>query len=268
MEGLRGADLRGIADAVLGLVMPRCCVVCRRPLLLQERFICLSCLSDLPLTHFWERSHNPMSDKFNETIHRSLYPDGEPSQAREGIKENYSYAAALFFYNSDSLYKRIPRHIKYEGGIASGRFFATILGRHLAASEAFADVDLIIPVPLHWMRRWRRGYNQARVIAEAVASCYPSCPPVRTDIIRRRRRTVSQTRVEVQSKSANVRGAFGLCRSFKPAAGGNRTRHILIIDDTFTTGATVNACREALRLAFPPSVRISAATLAFVSSSN
>ena len=268
MEGLRGADLRDIADAVLGLVMPRCCVVCHRPLLLQERFICLSCLSDLPLTHFWERSHNPMADKFNEIIHRSLYPDGESSAAQEEIKENYSYAAALFFYNSDSLYKRIPRHIKYEGGIASGRFFATILGRHLAASEVFADVDVIIPVPLHWMRRWRRGYNQAQVIAEAVASCYTSRPSVRTDIIRRRRRTASQTRVDVQAKSDNVRGAFDLCRTCKPGPGGNHPRHILIIDDTFTTGATINACREALRRVFPPSVRISAATLAFVSSSN
>lgn len=264
MEGLRGVSLRDIANAVLDLVMPRCCVVCRRPLLLQERFICLSCLADLPLTHYWERTRNPMADKFNETIHRSLYPDTDFSEAGQDIRENYSYAAALFFYNSDSPYKRIPRHIKYEGGIRSGRYFASILGSHLASSEAFSDVDLIIPVPLHRLRRWRRGYNQAQLLAEAVASCYPSRPPVRTDIVRRRRRTVSQTRVAVEAKSANVRGAFSVCRRLKPAD----PRHILIVDDTFTTGATVNAVREALREVFPPSVRISAATLSFVSSHN
>lgn len=268
MEGLRGVGLRGIASAVLDLAMPRSCVVCRRPLLLQERFICLSCLSDLPLTHFWQRPRNPMADKYNETVHRSLYPDGESSAAQEEIKESYSWAAALFFYSSESLYKRIPRHIKYEGGIASGRYFASILGRYLAASEAFADVDLIIPVPLHWMRRWHRGYNQARVLAEAVAACYASAPAVRTDIVRRHRRTVSQTRVSVESKSANVRGAFSLCRRFKAPAEGNLPRHILIVDDTFTTGATTNSVREALRTAFPPSVRISVATLSFVSSNN
>lgn len=254
MEGLRGESPGDIGKALLDLAMPRVCVVCGRNLLLRERFICIACQSDLPFTHYWERTHNPMADKFNDTIQHS--PDA--------AGEHYSYAAALFFYNSESLYKNIPRHIKYGGGIACGRYFAGILGRHLAATAAFGDVDVIIPVPLHRLRRWRRGYNQAQILAEALAGAFPTPPQIRTDIIYRKRRTRTQTRLSLEAKSSNVSHAFALCRK---AGSVPRPRHILLVDDTFTTGATLNACRGTLRRIFPvDSTRISAATLSYVSS--
>ncbi len=234
--------------------MPRRCVVCRGPLMLHERFICLNCLCDLPLTHFWERTHNPMADRYNERIQESL-PDDDDSF------EPYAFAAALFFYNSESPFKRVPRHLKYERGLDSGRYFSKLLGERLAMSGQFADVDIIVPVPLHWTRRWKRGYNQAEVIARAVAAVYGGRVAVRTDILRRRRRTRTQTRVEVEGKSANVSGAFSLRRCRQPVPA---PKHILLMDDTFTTGATLNACRSALRERFGPEVRISVATLAFV----
>lgn len=237
--------------------MPRRCIVCHRHLTLRERFLCLQCLADLPFTHFWQMSHNPMADKFNGTIQRSLPADGP--------LERYAYAAALFFYNSESGYRRIPRHLKYEGGVESGRYFGRMLGERLAESDQFADVDCIVPVPLHWLRCWRRGYNQAEVIARAIASAWPAqtAPEVRTDVLRRRRRTRTQTRLSLEAKALNVRGAFAV----RPGSDVRAPRHILLVDDTFTTGATLNACREALRGSFPADVRISAATLAFVKAS-
>lgn len=250
-------SLRETAVALLDLAMPRRCVVCHRHLTLSERFICLPCLSDLPLTHFWEMTHNGMADKFNARIQEDIegaFPAGEP----------YAFAAALIFYNSESEYRRIPWHLKYGGGLESGRYFARMLGAHLAASAHLADVDLVVPVPLHWTRRLRRGYNQAAVIAEALAACFPYAPPVRTDLLRRTRRTGTQTRVSVEGKALNVRGAFSLRPSALDTAP---PRHILLVDDTFTTGATLAACMAALRTAFPPSVRISVATLAFVKES-
>ena len=250
-----GITFKDAGTALLDLAMPRRCVVCREPLMLHERFICLSCLCDLPLTHYWERTHNPMADKFNERIQESLPDD-------DAVHEPYAFAAALFFYNSESPFKRIPRHLKYEGGRASGRYFAKMLGECLAASEQFADVDIIVPVPLHWTRYWKRGYNQAEVIASALAEEYGGRASVRTDILRRSRRTMTQTRVSVEGKSANVSGAFSL----RPVRRqqGTAPKHILLVDDTFTTGATLNACRTALRGRFGQDVRISVATLAFV----
>lgn len=246
-----GISLRDAGTALLDLAMPRRCVVCRQPLMLREHYICIGCLCDLPLTHYWERTRNPMADKFNERIQESL-PDG--------LYEPYAFAAALFFYNSESLYKRIPRHLKYEGGVSSGRYFSKLLGEELARSEHFADVDCIIPVPLHWTRRWKRGYNQAEIIADAVSEAFEGKAEVCPDVLRRRRRTRTQTRVPVESKAANVRDAFvfrGFPEAFSP-------RHVLLVDDTFTTGSTLNACRLALKEALDTDVRISVAALAFV----
>lgn len=250
-----GVSWKDAGAALLDLAMPRHCVVCRGRLGLREKYICISCLCDLPLTHFWERTHNPMADKFNERIQESIVSE-------ESAFEPYAYAASLFFYNSESPFKHIPRHLKYERGIRSGRYFSRMLGERLASSGHLSDVDMIIPVPLHWTRRWRRGYNQAEIIAGAVAEAYFHHPQVRTDILRRSRRTRTQTKVGVEGKSANVSGAFTVRRQpvlMRPPG------HILLVDDTFTTGATLNACREALRECFGPEIRISVATLAFVS---
>jgi len=263
---LSGISLRDAGTALLDLAMPRHCVVCRRPLGLRERFICLDCLVGFPFTHHWDRSHNPMADKFNALIQHDL--DAAPS----GLHEPYAFAAALFFYNADSDFRHIPWHLKYEGGLAAGRLFARMLGERLAASPQFADVDIVIPVPLHWTRRWRRGYNQAEVIARELADVLGA--DLRTDILRRARRTRSQVRLPLAAKAANVRGAFSLRPQFRPLPAGSpekphnlrATEHILLVDDTFTTGSTLNACRAVLRQAFPLPTRISVATLAYVSS--
>jgi predicted amidophosphoribosyltransferase len=144
-----------------------------------------------------------------------------------------------------------------------------MLGDRLAASPQFADVDVIIPVPLHWTRQWRRGYNQAEVIARELASALGA--ELRTDILRRSRRTRSQVRLPMADKAANVHGAFTLARNMQGVPTGYDTKapysaaHVLLVDDTFTTGSTLNACRAVLRQAFPLPTRISVATLAYVS---
>lgn len=247
--------IKDFGVALLDLAMPRLCVVCASPLLLRERCICTSCLMDLPFTHFWKQSRNPMADRFNEQIQKAFSSTSDPSSF-----EPYAYAVSLFFYNSESPYKRIPHHLKYEGGIASGRFFAAILADRIKGSEFFSDIDLILPVPLHWRRRWKRAYNQAEVIASELASAL--AVQMNTKLLVRTRYARSQINVSVETKGENVRGAFALSKSVNKIG---MPRHVLIVDDTFTTGSTLNACREALRTVWPPSVRISVATLAYVS---
>ena len=245
-KAVTGASLRDFVTALGDLVLPRHCFVCGRPLTLAERHLCLSCRSDLPYTHFWERTHNPMADRYNAAIRE---------QVPHGVEEPYGRAAALFFYNSESGYKNIPQALKYRSALSLGREFADQLGARLAASEDFADVDCVIPVPLHWRRHWGRGYNQAAVIAERVAAAL-GAECCRTGL-RRLRYTLSQTRVGMEKKASNVSDAFRVLRRVE-------ARHILLIDDTFTTGSTLAACHKALREVYPPSVRISVATLSYV----
>lgn len=252
MKGMISRGLRAACD----ILLPRLCITCGRRLLLHEKHLCLDCMADLPLTYFWTMSRNPMADRLNGIIQERSDPTDSP------LYERYAHAAALFFYHSEADYRLIPYQIKYHGNINAGRYFGGLLGSRLASSDVFHDVDLVVPVPLHWSRRWKRGYNQAEVIASAVAESLGA--PIRTEILRRDRRTTTQTRIGVEEKTLNVARAFSADAASAAGLVRKGIRHILIVDDVFTTGSTLYACFAALRTAFPPSVRISVATLAFV----
>ena len=236
--------------ALADLVMPRECIVCGKSLALRERHLCIGCLADLPRTYFSNMPHNQLADRFNALIQRDL--------DATGVFEEYSYATSLFFYRSHTGYRLITQRLKYHSDYAVGRYFASMLGREMAASPVFEDVDAVIPVPLHWTRLWSRGHNQAEIIAEVLAHFLGA--ETRTDILYRVRRTRTQTKLSVESKSRNVEGAFGVRRQKTPI----EYSHILLVDDVFTTGATLHSCRKALRTVIPSQVRISVATLACV----
>ena len=231
---------------LLDLVMPRECLVCGRRLGVQEEHLCIWCASDLPYTGYWERAHNAMADQFNALLER-LRPEGEPMA--------FAYAAALLFYHHDNPYKRIPQALKYGFNLQAGRFFSARLGTFMARVPHWADVDTVIPVPLHPWRKWQRGYNQADVIAAELARSLGAT--LHADALQRTRRTRSQTRLDAEDRLRNVAGVFRVRRAFS-------SRHVLLVDDTFTTGATLSACYYAVRKALGPSVRISIATLAVV----
>lgn len=231
------------------IIMPRQCLVCGRTLGLHERHLCIWCASDLPFTYYWEQAHNTMANKFNGVLEKFR---------EEGEAMEYSYATALLFYHGENPYKEIPRAVKYHYNISAGRFFASLLGRYMAGAGHFRDVDAVIPVPLHWLRRRRRGYNQAEVIAAAIARELGA--PLLPKALARRRHTGTQTRLDAASRLRNVRDVFRVRRL------PEGLRHVLIVDDTFTTGATLAACYLALRPTLGLHVRISVATLSVVDS--
>lgn len=225
------------------LLLSRTCLVCGRQLGSREEHLCIYCAADIPFTYDWLRVHNPTADRFNATV-TLRHPD---------TFSPYVQAAALMYYSGD--YQAIPKALKYQANLPAGQFFARMLGERLAASPAWADVDLVVPVPLHWTRRWQRGYNQAEVIARELAACLGArCAP---DMLRRPGRTRTQTRLDAEDRLRNVSSAFQLRRAL-PA------RHLLLVDDTLTTGATLCACRDVLLASPTPPAKLSVATLAAV----
>ncbi len=240
-------NLKTALSAIADLVMPRVCVVCGASLDGEEKHICRDCFADLPLTGFSKVEHNPMADKFNAGFSSDEY-------------EPYAHAAALFYYSPESPYSRLTQALKYDGNIPAGRLLSRMLAEDLVSSPFFADVDAIVPVPLHWTRLLKRGYNQSGVIARCLASemGVPELP----GLLRRTRRTRSQTTLGMEEKALNVGGAFAV--DTKTAGRTPAPRHILLVDDVFTSGSTLGACRAALKAHYGPGLRVSAATLAFV----
>jgi len=249
---LANITLKRIITAVGDLFLPRVCVVCGRPLLLAEKHICLRCLSDLPFTYFWQCKRNPMAEKFNAKLQKSI--------SERDIFEDYASAAALFIYDSENSYGRITRELKYRGNLPMGILFSRLLGEKLAASEQFRGVDLVVPVPLHPRRRFQRGYNQAEIIATEVAGALGT--QMDCTILSRCRYNASQTRQTMSSKLANVSGSFKAALPQNIVAG--KFKHILLVDDVFTTGSTLSECHKALRTVLGSEVRISIATLGYV----
>ena len=248
---------RILGRAMADLMLPRTCLVCGRKLGLQEEHLCLYCLAEMPRTYFWDRSHNPMADKINGVIQEGLETaaaDGD-YDTPDWQLERYAYACALFFFQDEGDYRNILYSLKYGGNTAAGEHFGKMLGRKMVSAAHFADVDTVIPVPLHWTRRWKRGYNQAEHIAVGVSEAMGI--ELRTDILFRRKRTATQTKVDVKQKRRNVLGAFEAVKN------DHEPSHILLVDDLFTTGATLYACYSAIREIYP-SARISFATLGYV----
>ena len=258
--------------AALDFLLPRQCIVCGRYLGLREEHLCLHCQADLPLTRNWLMPYNPMADQFNALLERMkpdppMTPESGAMPLEDSLSfracreissphEPYANAAALLFYRGDSPYSRIPQALKYGGNIAAGRYFAAMLGAWMAQQPHWQDVDAVIPVPLHWRRKHARGYNQAEIIAAELAKAlgatlYPNA-------LKRKRRTKSQTSLKAEDRLKNVSGVFAVKRL--PVS----VRHLLLVDDTFTTGATLATCYEAIRSVIGPSTHISIATLSAV----
>ena len=239
MSGFFFTTLHPVFLELRDLFFPRHCVVCGRVLSTGEPDLCPACLEDLPLTYQWDIVQN---------------------RAFERLARRFEVeaAASLFFFGSESDYRKIVYGFKYGGRRALARRMGCLLGSYLAGSREFRRCQAVVPVPLHPLRRWQRGYNQAEDIARGVAEAMRL--PLETHLLRRSRYTKTQTRLHGEAKTKNVQGAFRTDPGRVDSLQQQGIRHVLLIDDVLTTGSTLAACAKPLSAA---GFRLSCATLAF-----
>jgi ComF family protein len=168
----------------------------------------------------------------------------------------YQAAAALFLFRQGSVVQDVVHQIKYHGNLHLAHRFGCLLGDELVGSKRFDDIDCLVPVPLHPWRKWQRGYNQSELLCRAMAEVMGK--PVITNNLIRRRYTSSQTHKSRQDRMDNMKEVFAVRR---PEEFENK--HILLVDDIITTGATTENCYHALRSV--DNLKISVAALAVTS---
>jgi ComF family protein len=229
--------------AVADLLFPRCCEVCGKELMLYEKFLCRECLAQMPFTYFWQIEENPALRTF---------------WGRAKIE-----GACSLFYYTDS-YKKLIHSLKYRSNIKIGLRMGEELGSRIPFS-----VDYIVPIPLHWRKRLKRGYNQSQIIARGIQrgitnslpDSYKEGPQVLNGLVKRRSFTSTQTQKDRQHRWENVSRAFQIGRYAKAKYDLNGKR-ILIVDDVLTSGATMDACANLLHAHYD--CKIYVATLAYV----
>lgn len=217
---------------------PSVCEVCHRMLVEGEEVLCLHCRQELQPAMIHQPGQKPYNAAVNEMVGRF----------------DFEHGAAYASYGHDS----VIQHMLVEAKYHDRPYLNGWLGRQLALSllpEGWPhDVDVIVPIPVHWLRRLMRGYNQTRPIAEALGKVWHL--PVEERCLYRRRYIASQVGYGTQERLERMRGIMAV-RHAERLAG----RHVLLVDDIMTSGSTLCDAADALRAAVPD-VRLSFVTLA------
>jgi ComF family protein len=222
------AALKAAAAAAFGALLPHLCLVCRAPTG-GEAGLCPDCWRGIrfiapPLC---ERCGLPFEEEIGRVACGAC------------LAEPPAFGAARAVMRYDEASKRLILRFKN----ADRTHAAPVLARWLARAGAplVAECDLIVPVPLHWTRLWRRRFNQSALMARALARL--AGKPWSPDALARRKPTPRQGGLSRAQRRANVRGAFAVPPGRRALIAGRR---VLLIDDVLTTGATLDACARAL----------------------
>lgn len=219
----------------IALIFPHVCVSCGKSLYKNEHSICTYCAYYLPKTNFHLDNDNPIAKIF------------------WGRVPIFS-AAAFYGFNKGGKVQHLIHQLKYKGQKHIGTSVGKLYGYELKFCDDFNSVDAIIPVPLHPKRQKKRGYNQSDYFAEGLAESMN----VKADLttLYRAAESDTQTKKSRFKRWQNVESIFQL-----RDAGQLVGKHILLVDDVITTGATLEACAHTLLQV--PGVKVSIVTMAY-----
>lgn len=202
--------------------------------MIHERLVCTSCIVNIPATNFHRIRDNPVEQLFWGKVY-------------------LRYATAFFYFNQGSLYRSLIHQIKYHGRGELGIFMGKLFGNALQ-NTVFARTELIVPVPMHRDKLKKRKYNQSEIIAEGMSRVLKI--KTAAGALCRIRDDGSQTGRSRLERRENTAGNFRVAD--REVMSG---KHVLLVDDVVTTGATLEACAE--EIAGIPGVTASVAALAY-----
>ena len=212
--------IKEAAQGLAHLLFPQLCAACTRPLLYEEAILCTGCNLNLPRTGYDATAENEAAVRFAGRL-------------------PFLYATAFCHFTTDGMLQHLLHRLKYKGDKGMGGYLGEQLGYSLREENWMADVDVIVPVPLHPKKEALRGYNQSALIAAGLAKTCGKA--LDTTSLIRARATESQTKKTREERVANVQDAFAI-KNVAPLEG----RHILLLDDVLTTGATLEAAARAV----------------------
>ncbi len=213
---------KGIFTRIFDFFLPRICASCNQKLNPQEEIICDKCFDKLKLT--------PES-LIREEYHKKL-----------SVKKFINDFHPVFVFEKDKEIQHIFHALKYNRHFRAGIYFGKIIGHQIKEKIEAWEIDLIVPVPLHRLKKAERGYNQSEFIARGIS--IQTGLSWNKNIIKRIKYTMTQTHLTAEQRQINVKGAFKVKR--KEAVKG---KNILLVDDVITTGSTISECAHQLKLA-------------------
>lgn len=221
---VRKMKIPRLVEDVINVLFPAECHLCGCHLSPHERFLCTPCIETLPRTGYHRNLRNPMEQRF-------------AGQFR------FEGATGHFFYSRDSQLSKLIQDMKYRNFPAIGDMMGKIAGQELYISGFLSDIEIIVPLPMHFFKKARRGYNQvdniARGISEATGLKY-------LDALKMTRGRKTQTSLSGAERITNAESLFQVRKDVDLNKKG-----VLLVDDICTTGATLGSAAKTLAETFP-----------------
>ena len=219
---------------LLNLFFPKVCLGCSVELIDNESYICTTCRHQLPLTNF----HLDNNDALKQVLYGRV---------------KLEQATALLHFSKKGIVQQLMHNLKYRGHEEVGLFLGKWLGEELKSIKAYQDIDVVVPVPLHRSKLRRRGYNQVTKFGLEIAKALDI--EFNTQVLQKTISTKTQVFKDRLLRTSGSSATFSISENHTL-----RGKHILLVDDIITTGATIESCANALLQI--EDIKISVATMA------